>query len=300
MDDQSESSGDHGAPPIEIDADVAHPARVHNYLAGGNAHFAADREAVEKLSELLPDGLDNARVAVQSMTRFQHRAVRFLTGEAGITQFLKVGTAIPAAEDVHEVAQAATPGAKVVYVGSDPLILAHAHALRRGGGDGRTAYIHGSLTEPEELTRRASGALHSMLVDPEGLAQRASALLDLSEPVAVLLPATLNFVPDQNDPYGLVARLLRTVPSGSYLVLAHTSHDITARGMVEAAERFSKLLGEPYVTRSRDEIARFFDGLDVVEPGVVQIDRWRPDDEGAPALPSGRPVPLYGAVARKR
>jgi S-adenosyl methyltransferase len=296
--DQSDSSGDHGPQPIEIEADVAHPARVHNYLAGGDAHFAADREAVEHLSEVLPDGLDNARVAVQTMGKFQHRAVRYLVREAGIRQFLKLGTAIPAAEDIHEVAQAAAPDAKVVYVGSDPVILAHAHALRRGGGDGGTAYIHGSLNDPEELTRRASGTMHSMLVDPEGLARQASALLDLGRPIAVLLPATLNFVPDENDPYGLVARLLRTVASGSYLVLAHTSHDITADGMIEAAERFSKLLGEPYVTRSRGAIARFFDGLDMVEPGLVQVDRWRPDED-APVLPSGRPVPLYAAVARK-
>jgi hypothetical protein len=265
---------------VEIDTTVAHPARVLNYLAGGAGNFAADRQAVEHVAEALPAGIETARAAVRSMAAFQARVVRWLIGEVGIRQFLKVGTGVPAGEDVHEIAQAAAPEARVVYVGSDPVVLAHAHALRRGSLEGATAYVHATLQALEMIVHEAS------------------ATLDLARPVAVLLPATLNFVPDDDDPDGVVARLVEAVASGSHLMIAHTSYDITAEGMVEAAERFSELLGEPYVVRGRDEIARFLDGLDVVEPGLVPIDQWRPADD-VPAPPSGRPVPIYGAVGRK-
>jgi S-adenosyl methyltransferase len=273
------NSGDQ-PPEIEIDTSVANPARVHNFLAGGDGHFAVDREAVNQAATILPGGLETAQRAVRSIVGFQARVIRYLAIEVGIRQFMKLGTAVPVVEDVHDVAHSAAPDARVVYVGTDPLALAHAHSLRRVRPEGSTAYVHASLTDTEAVVRQAS------------------ATLDFDRPVALLLPATLNFVPDHRDPYGLVARLVDAVPSGSYLALTHTSHEIRSERMLEAAERFSKLLGPQYVVRPRDEIARFFDGLDLIEPGLVQLDRWRPESE-EDADEGRRPAPIYGGVARK-
>lgn len=283
MTDRQRPSASDGQPPeIDIDTTVANPARVHNFLAGGDGHFAVDREAVTQAATILPGGLETAQRAVRSMTDFQTRVIRYLAVEVGIRQFMKLGTAVPVVEDVHEVAQSAAPDARVVYVGNDPMVLAHAHSLRRTRPEGSAAYVHSSLTDTEAIVRQASGTI------------------DFGQPVALLLPATVNFVPDDRDPYGLVARLVDAVPSGSYMALTCTSPEIRSERMSEAAERFSKLLGPQYVVRPRDEIARFFDGLELVDPGLVQLDRWRPEpaDAGDAADPP-RPAPIYGAVGRK-
>ena len=272
--------GDRQPPPTGIDITNAHPARIHNYLAGGDANFAVDREAVEKAVGMLPGELETARRAVHVMAAFLARVVRHLVGDVGVTQFLKLGTAVPAGEDVHEIAQAAAPGTRVVYLGNDPTVLAHAHSLRRAAPEGVTAYVHGSLLD----------------VDP--IIEQASATLDLSQPVAFLSPATMNFVAEEHDPYGIVARLVEAAAPGSYLALAHTSPDVGSERMREAADRFAQLLGDTYVVRSRDQIARFFTGLDVVEPGLVPIEEWRPPP-GTELDPTRRPVPIYGALARK-
>ena len=179
-----------------------------------------------------------------------------------------------------------------MYVGDDPTVLAHAHSMRRSEPEGITAYVHGSLFEVEAIV------------------QEASTTLDLGRPVALVLPASLNFVPDEDDPYGIVARFIDRVAPGSYMALAHTSDDIRSERMREAAEKFSKLLGEAYVVRTRDQIARFFDALELVEPGLVQIDEWyapstTPPTESPPPEsatdpdPQRRPVPIYGGLARK-
>jgi hypothetical protein len=277
---------------MEIDIHAAHPARVHNYLAGGDAHFAADRAAIEGAVGMLPGGLAAARRAVEAMAGFMARAVEHLVVDAGIRQFVKLGAAVPASRDIHEIAQANAPGTRVVYVGSDPTVLAHAHSLRRSRPEGVTAYVHGDVR------------------DVDAIVDEVATTLDLSRPVAYLLPATLNFVPDEDDPAGLLAGLLGRVVSGSYLVLAHTSPSVASARMAEAAERFGRLVAEPYVLRSRDEIARFFDGLELVDPGMVAVEEWRPppppategceDGEGSGAGGARRrPVPIYGAVARK-
>jgi S-adenosyl methyltransferase len=278
--------GHEGHPPeVDIDTSVARPARVHSYLAGGDGHFAADREAAERVAEVLPEGMETARRSVDAMGAFLGRVVRYLAGEVGVTQFLKLGTAVAQGEDIHEIAQDAAPAGvvpRVVYVGSDPVVLAHAHALRRGSPEGTVAYVHGALGDPEII-------------------RQSSATLDLDRPVAMLLPATLNFVPDEHDAYGIVARLVAAVASGSYLAIAHATHDPTRERRTEAAERFSKMLGEPYVLRSAAEIARFFDGLDLVGPGVGGIDRWYPPGQAAstPPVEPGFPVPICGALGRK-
>jgi hypothetical protein len=272
--------GDRQPPATGIDIDTAHPARIHNYLAGGDANFAVDRAAVEKAVGMLPGEMETARRAVQMMAAFLARVVHHLVVDVGVTQFVKLGTAVPAGQDVHEIAQAAAPGTHIVYVGDDPTVLAHAHALRRSSPEGTTAYVHGSLHD--------LGPVIDVL----------AATLDLGRPVAFLSPATMNFVKDDQDPYGIVARLVGAVAPGSYLALAHSSLDVGSEGMREAADKFAELMGNTYVVRSRDQIARFFTGLDLVDPGLVPIEQWRPPPDAEPD-PTRRPVPLYGALARK-
>jgi hypothetical protein len=279
--DQPSNPTDKDSDPFAIDTSVAHPARVQDALLGGDDNFTADREVVELISDALPGGVDTARVAVRALGKFVGRTVRYLTVEVGIRQFLNVGVGIPKPKNVHQVAQQAAPDARFVYVGNDPVVLAHAHSLRTSTPEGATAYLHGSLH------------------DPQAILQGAAATLDFDRPIAVVLPTTLNFVHDDDDPYGLLARLLKTVPSGSYLVVAHASYDIEAEGMTEAADRLSTALSEVWVVRGQAEIARFFDGLDMVNPGLVQIDQWRPYGEGEPIPLTGRTTPIFGAVARK-
>jgi hypothetical protein len=275
------SPNDHDRDPFAIDADVAHPARIQNYLLGGDDNFAADRDVAEHMSQALPDGVETARAAVRSLGAFVGRAVRYLAGEAGVRQFLNVGAAIPGGKNVHDVAQQTAPESRVVYVGNDPVALAKSHALRAASPEGATAYLHGSLREPQPILRQAA------------------ATLDLTVPVAVILATTLNLIPDDSDPHGLLARLLKGVPSGSYLVVAHASADFDAEGMPEASSRLNKSMRDAWALRDHATIARFFDGLDLVAPGLVQIDTWRPTEDGPPPPPSGRITPIYGAVAHK-
>lgn len=280
MPDRAPSSSVEDEGPFAIDIGAAYPARVLNYLAGGDGNFAADRELAEGMGEALPGGIGTARASVRSLGAFMGRSVRYLTGEAGIGQFLVVGAAIPPAKNVHEVAHLAAPGARFVYVGDDPVVLAHAHSLRRGAEASVTAYVVGSLSDPDEILRRAGE------------------MLDFAAPVAVMLVTTLSFVPDADDPARIVARLVAAVPSGSALTIAHPSFDFGAEGMTEAAARLDRALRQPFVVRSRTEIAGFFAGLDMAEPGLVQIDQWRPGG-GGPAGPPERPTPIYVGVGHK-
>jgi S-adenosyl methyltransferase len=266
--------------PFAIDTDIASPARVLNYLAGGEVNFATDRELAEEVGDALPGGIATARAAVRTLSAFMGRAVRYLAGEEGIVQFLNVGVGIPTAKRVHEVAQQAAPGSRFVYVGDDPVVLAHAHKLRTSEGSAVSTYVDGSLRDPRTIVRNAGETL------------------DLDQPVAVLLLATLNFVPDGDDPYRLVAELLEPLAGGSCLAIAHSSFDLGDEAMHKAAERLDKAIKQPYVVRSRSEIAKFFDGLAMAEPGLVQIDRWRPDGRPSPA-PADRPTPVYAGVGRK-
>jgi hypothetical protein len=271
------------SPEITIDLDAAHPARIYNYLAGGRANFAVDRDAVDQAATILPGGLDTVRRAIASMAGFQARVVRYLLDEAGIRQFLKMGTVVPTGQDVHEIAQSVAHDTRVLYVGDDATVLAHAHSMRQSSPNGVTGYIHGSLLDLEEILREAP------------------ATLDLDRPLAILLPGALSFIPDEQDPHGLVARLIDAVAPGSYLALTHTSQDLRSERMQEAADEFTKLLSEAYVVRSRDDIASFLDGLDLVDPGLVPIVDWRPSQENqAPDTDADLPlVPIYGALARK-
>lgn len=265
--------------PLEINTDVPQPARLHNYLIGGNANFASDRALGDFLNSLSPDDTD-AHDGARAQAAFMRRTVRYLVTEAGIRQFLTLGATIPTENDVHEVAQRLAPESRVVYVGRDPVVLAHAHSLRATTAEGATSYIHGSLRRPQRILDEAADTL------------------DFTEPVALLLLGILNFLSDEQDPHGLVGRLLKAVPSGSYLVVAHATNDTQTELANEVAVRLSEAMQRTYVMRSHTEVYRFFDGLELVEDGLVQIDQWH-RHEHQPIPNAEELIPIYGGVGRK-
>lgn len=265
--------------PFEIDTSVPNAARVYDYLLGGRANFQVDRDAAERNNDVLPGGVATARAEVRANRSFLGRAVRHLTGEAGVRQFLDIGTGIPNDDNVHRVAQEARPDARVVCVDYDPVVVAYAHQLMRSTPEGAADFVHGDLRSPEEIL------------------DRAAATLDLREPVAVVLVGLLYLISDDQDPYGIVRRLLEPMPSGSHLVLSHMTGDFNPE-MAELAERLNQTMAEPFILRSHDEVSRFFDGLELVDPGVVQVDQWHPS-ESLPPSAEGRVSAYYAGIARK-
>lgn len=249
-------------------------------MMGGVDNFPVDRELGDYLARTAGDGVDAAHASTRAVAAFAVRTVEHLVAECGIRQFLSIGVPIPGEDVLHEVAQKAAPECRVVYVGADPLILAHAHRLEKGAPDGATAYIHHDLR------------------DPDSLLLAANATLDLGLPVAVTLIETLNYVRDEDRPHAIAARLMQVMPPGSYLVLSHTTSDIHGEAIAKVAAQVERRTGTPFVPRSRATILRFFDGLELVGPGFVQIDQWRVGRE-PPAPCSERLVPIFGAVARK-
>jgi len=266
----------------EINTNVAHPARVYDYWLGGKDNFPADQALAEAILEAVPI----MRAMARANRAFLGRAVRYLAGEAGVRQFLDIGTGIPTAGNTHEVAQAVAPDAHVVYVDNDPIVLAHARALMTSNMAGETAFIFADLRQPEAI-----------LGDPI-----LAATLDLGRPVAVMLMAILMFLRDADDPYGIVSRLLEALPSGSYLTISHPTADFDAQAMAGAVAA-SKRSGIALVPRNRAEVEAFFKGLDLVEPGVVPVASWRPDGE-PPTAPDRvgelEPLNIYAGVGRKR
>jgi hypothetical protein len=266
----------HGRPkPPTIDVSVAHVARVYNYWLGGRDNFAADREAGDEAIRVYPDMYSSVR----ANRAFLKRAVTFLGAEAGIRQFLDIGTGLPAADNTHEVAQAIAPESRVVYVDNDPIVLVHARALLASSARGVTGYLDADARDTGQFLAEAAR------------------VLDFGQPVAVLLVAILQLIGDEDDPYGLVAELMRAVPSGSYLVISHVPSDMQQRatGVAEAAARLSQLLTQRVRPRSHAEVTQFFDGLEILDPGVVPIQEWRPASEEEAAARAG----MWGAVGRK-
>jgi hypothetical protein len=257
-----------------IDTTVAHSARVHDYWLGGKDNFAADRAAGDAVMEAYPGIV----MSVRANRAFLARAVRFLAAEAGIRQFLDIGTGIPAANNTHEVAQSAASNCRVVYVDYDPVVLTHARALLTSSAPGAIDYIDADLRDPQTILRHAARTL------------------DFSRPVAVMLIAIMHLIVDDDDPYGLVGQLLDAVPGGSYLALSQVASDIQAEQMAEAAKRYNRLARETQRHRDRAEVARFFDGLDLVEPGLVPVQQWRPASD----LEAGARSAMWGGVALKR
>jgi hypothetical protein len=269
--------GGTGREPVDLRTDLPHPARVYDYLLGGKDNFAADRDAAEQGMKANPAG----RTPPRENRAFLQRAVRYLAAEAGIRQFLDIGTGIPTAPNVHQVAQAAAPDARVVYVDNDPIVLAHARALLTGTPEGMTEYIDADLRDIDQI-----------LESPQ-----LRETLDLNQPVALLLIAIMHFVPDSANPYALAARLLDALPSGSYLALSHLTGDFDPTAW-EAVAAIYRKTGVDMRVRSRAEIERFFDGLELVEPGLVVLPHWRPDADAASPPPDVE-VAVYGGVARK-
>jgi hypothetical protein len=258
-----------------IDPTRPHPARRYDYWLGGKDNFQADREAAEAIAAVFP----HIRTAARENRAFMRRAVSHLAAERGIRQFLDIGTGLPTANNVHDVAQGIAPESRIVYVDNDPLVLAHARALLTSSEQGATAYIEADVREPEKI-----------LADP---AVRDT--LDWSQPVALLLVAVLHFIEDGEDPYAIVRQLVGALPAGSYLVLSHATFDPLDPETIAAMNAVNEGIKPTFSPRSLAEVSRFFDGLEPLDPGIVSVSDWRPE-------PGPRPTPAeatgYGAVAR--
>jgi O-methyltransferase involved in polyketide biosynthesis len=266
------SPGREPAPTPEIDTSVPHSARVWNYWLGGKDNYPVDRAAGDRYREIFPGIVDTARAA----RHFLARVVRHLAGEEGIRQFLDVGTGLPTVDNTHEVAQRVAPDSRIVYVDNDPLVLAHARALLTSAPEGRTDYVDADMREPEKIV------------------QAAAATLDLTRPVALMLMGVLGHIEDYDEARSIVRRLVNALPPGSFLALAD-SIDVGAAHR-EAARSYEDSGAAPYHLRTPEQITGFFVGLEPVEPGIVPIQRWRPEPD-----PFGPPaeVATLGGVARR-
>jgi hypothetical protein len=267
--------GGEAAAPPGVDTRVAHSARVYDWFLGGKDNFAADRAVGEAVVKAIP----TIRIMAQENRHFLGRVVRYLAGEAGISQFLDIGTGIPTSPNVHEIAQETVPDAHVVYVDNDPIVLAHARALMVSGSLGKTAYIDADLREPEKILTDSS-LTHT---------------LDLSKPVGLIMLATLMLLGDEDDPWGKVDTLKAALPPGSYFAISHHGQEFNPEAMganVAAAAQ----AGVTLVPRTRAEVERFFDGWELIEPGVVPLVTWHPVGD-SPADPNA--AYLWAGVARK-
>jgi S-adenosyl methyltransferase len=270
MADSSSSLGQRQAP--EFDASVPQTARIWNYWLGGKDYFPVDRAVGDQILEAFPAIVENARAS----RAFLARAVRYLAGEAGIRQFLDIGTGLPTANNTHQVAQAVAPECRIVYVDNDPVVLAHARALLTGTPEGATDYIDADLRDPDRIL------------------QEAARTLDFTQPIAIMLMGILGHIADDDEAQSIVKRLVGAVSSGSYLTMNDGTD--TSEEVVEAARIWNQSANPTYHLRSPDRVARFFDGLELVEPGVVSPPRWRPEPS-----PSGLPAEIdsFCGVGRK-
>ena len=241
-----------------FDPSVPSPARVWNYWVGGKDNFAADRAVAERVLDVLPEVAVVARMTRGYLTR----TVESLAGEHGIRQFLDIGSGLPTADNTHQVAQRVAPESRVVYTDNDPAVIRHAAALLESTPQGRCDYIEADLR------------------DPEAILDAAANILDLTQPVAVMLFQVLHFIPDADDPYEIVARLMAAVPSDSYLVIVHASSDVGADVGSEIQSRYNQMMGPQVRMRTRDEVLRFFDGLELLPPGLISGQGWTASDNG--------------------
>jgi hypothetical protein len=258
----------------QLDTSVASIARIYDYWLGGKDNFKADRDAAEQMIQQYPDIV----TGVRKNRAFLGRAVHYLAAEAGIRQFLDIGTGLPSSNNTHEVAQRAAPEARIVYVDNDPIVLSHAQALLTSTPEGACAYLDADIRDTGKILKDAAN------------------LLDFSRPVAVCLIMILQFIPDEDDPVSIVSALVDAIPSGSYLTVAHPASDVDQHVGPALRQLSTRMGGTRVVPRSHQEISRFFDGLEMVEPGLVQLHRWRP---GTGLDDTGRDLAAYGAVARK-
>jgi hypothetical protein len=258
-----------------LDTTRAHVARVYDYWLGGKDNFAVDRAYGDDLQQRVPA----IRTAALMNRRFLGRAVRYLAGEAGIRQFLDIGTGLPTADNTHQVAQAIAPESRVVYTDNDPMVLAHARALLTSSPAGRTAYIDADLRNPQDILGAAE----------------LTETLDLSRPVAVMLVAVLHLVSDDAVAYGSVGTIMKAMPSGSYLVISHATDDFWSREQADAANATNQAHRVDFRFRSQAEVARFFEGKHLVEPGIAPVAEWR---SGGGPVPPREESNIWAGVAR--
>ncbi len=271
MTDSSATSGQ-GLP--NIDTGVPQSARIWNYWLGGKDNYPVDREVGDQFCQIFPDIILVARAS----RAFIARSVRYLAGEAGIRQFLDIGTGLPSANNTHEVAQRVAPDSRIVYVDNDPLVLAHARALLTSTPEGACQYIDADLREPDTIL------------------EAAVRTLDFGQPVALMMNGILGHITDDAEAYAIVNRLLDVLPSGSYLALNDGTNVVRGKEFNDAMQVWNQASSAPYCLRSIEQIARFFDDLELVAPGVVSCPCWRPE-----ANPFGVPaeVDAFGGVGRK-
>ncbi|MEW9534716.1 SAM-dependent methyltransferase [Microbispora sp. NPDC049125] len=260
-----------------INTSIAHPARIYDYLLGGKDNYAADREAAENLVKVSP----GTREGVQAHRAFLRRTVRHLAAEAGITQFLDIGTGIPTQGNTHEVAQQVDPEARVAYVDNDPIVLVHGRALLKGHSPGTTTVIEADLREPDAI-----------LSHPE-----IRGLIDFTRPVAVILAGVLHFITDEEKPYALVEQFKAAVPAGSHLLLSHITLDFAPQVRNEDFTKPYDKSTAPMVPRTHADVMRFFDGWQLIDPGLVEVVLWRPD-ANREQIPGGHAW-AYGGIAIK-
>jgi O-methyltransferase involved in polyketide biosynthesis len=257
----------------DFDTSVPHIARVYDYWLGGKDNFAADRELGEQTLQAYP----NLVFSVRANRAFLARAVRFLAGEAGIRQFLDIGTGIPTANNTHEVAQRIAPEARIVYVDNDPIVLSHARALLKSSKQGACAYLEADLRDPDAILAAAAGTL------------------DFSQPVAIMLIAVMHFIGDDAQASAIISRLTAACVPGSYMVISHVGGDIDTDQQTEMVRRLNQSVAEKATMRDRAGVTRLFDGLELLAPGVVRVSDWRPNSD----LEAARPTGLWGGVGRK-
>ena len=241
-----------------FDPSVPSPARVWNYWVGGKDNFAADRAVAERVLDVLPEVAVVARLTRGYLTR----TVESLAGEHGVRQFLDIGSGLPTADNTHQVAQRVAPESRVVYADNDPAVIRHAEALLKSTPEGRCDYIEADLR------------------DPEVILEAAARTLDFTKPVAVMLFQVLHFIADSDDPYGIVARLMAAAAPGSYLVIVHAASDVGTEVGSEIQSRYNQMMGPQIRMRTRDEVTRFFDGLDLLPPGLTSGQGWTASNSG--------------------
>ena len=264
----------HVAAALALDPTVPSPARVWNFWVGGKDHFEADRALAEQFGEVVPK-----MPLIARLTRQLISDVVSELAAAGIRQFLDIGTGLPTADNTHEVAQRLAPDSRVVYVDNDPVVLAHARALLTSSPEGKTAYLDADLRDPAKILAQASG------------------ILDFSQPVAVLLIAVLHFIKDSDDPYRIVTTLMGAVPPGSYLAILHAASDVGSDDMPEAERRYNERASAQFNARGRGDVSRFFDGLELTGPGLVNLSRWSQVTAGDGSAQGD--VAAYCGLARK-
>lgn len=262
------------SPQAVVDLSKPNPARIYDALLDGKDNYAVDRDIADRLAAAKP----SLRANVRANRRYLGRVTRYLAAEAGARQFLDLGTGLPSKDNTHEIAQRVAPDSRVVYVDHDPVVLTYARALLTSMPGGAIDYLHEDIRYPEIILARAA------------------ATLDFTKPIAVMFLGVLHMIPDSDRPYDIVARLMDALPPGSYLAVSHPASDIDAEAAAEAARQYEASLPATQTNRTREQVSKFFHGLDLLEPGIVQLPRWRPDPD---ELDPGIEISSWAGLARK-